>query len=422
MRLELLVLALLPLAFRAACASPADADPLPTRDSESHRTETEESRKTVNSEGLDARSAWRTVDPEYSWSFPRDHGTHPGFRNEWWYFVGHLADSSGNRFGYQLTLFRIGIAPAAPELVSTWTAADLVMGHLALTDVGANRHIFAEALYRATPLLGGFGGPDSVLAWCQAPPGTAGQWTIRWDGEKFDLVARDDRTGISIDLAALPSAEPLLQGPNGYSRKSGRDEAASHYYSVTRLETRGVVGVSDSTQSTGRDEIRSARGDVSLGASRDARFFVTGTSWMDHEFSSNQLGTGQVGWDWFSIQLDDGRDVMMYLLRNETGIDYAHGTLRERDGTVRGLGPEDWILKASGARNTRYPSRWNLEIPNHGIEIELVPLVLDQENVSTIIPGLRYWEGAVEVRAAGRNVGQGYVELTGYGDAGRLPF
>ena len=365
--------------------------------------------------------SWRVVEPDYQWSFPRDHGTHPGFRNEWWYFVGHLADPSGRRFGYQLTLFRIGIAPRAPELQSAWTASDLVMGHLAVTDVESGRHLFAEALYRATPRLGGFGGPDSIVAWCQAPPGTDGRWSIRWSG-RFELSARDERTGVALQLTASPLREPMLQGPNGYSRKSDTEAAASHYYSVTRLETHGIItvpGVATDATDAGATGSAVTRDSGDVAGFPAATFDVTGTSWMDHEFSSNQLGQSQVGWDWFALQLDAGQDIMLYMLRNAAGIDYAHGTIRNGDGSVQWLAPGDWSLHARGQRG-RYPSRWSLRIADR--DLEIVPLVLDQENVSAIIPGLRYWEGAVEVRVEGKRSGQGYVELTGYGDSGRLPF
>jgi len=363
--------------------------------------------------------AWSVVEPDYEWSFPRDHGSHPGFRNEWWYFVGHLADASGRRFGYQLTLFRIGIAPRAPELRSSWTAADLVMGHLAVTDVEGGRHLFAEALYRATPRLGGFGGPpDSILAWCQAPPGTEGRWSIRWSGG-FELAAHDERTGIGVRLTASPLREPLLQGPNGYSRKSDTESAASHYYSVTRLETHGSLTIPEAWA----DANPSARATSAIppASSEGTTFPVTGLSWMDHEFSSNQLGQTQLGWDWFALQLDDGRDVMLYMLRDESGVDYAHGTIRTREGSAQWLQPRDWTLEALGAHQG-YPSGWSLRIADRNLDLEIVPLVLDQENVSAIVPGLRYWEGAVEIQIAGKRAGQGYVELTGYGDAGRLPF
>jgi predicted secreted hydrolase len=239
----------------------------------------------------------------------------------------------------------------------------------------------------------------------------------------------------------------LLQGPNGYSRKSATESAASHYYSITRLETRGRITVPSEwmnatefedasgsalatqsegtkgsaldTDSDGRAASAVASGSAAAVESSGATFDVAGLSWMDHEFSSNQLGQNQVGWDWFALQLDDGDDVMLYMLRDATGIDYAHGTLLKRDGSVEWLEPGDWSLEAR-EEHGGYPSSWSLRIADR--DLEIVPLALDQENVSAIIPGLRYWEGAVELHADGKRAGQGYVELTGYGDSGRLPF
>lgn len=465
MRREMVVLAALMVAcllMPAASGAPSGTDPSgagrklreepasdqSTLEPDVWRTVSPDSELTVDPDSTGAGAiGWLAVDPNYAWSFPRDHGTHPGFRNEWWYFVGHLYDATGRRFGYQLTLFRIGIAPTAPRLDSWWTASDLVMGHLAVTDVAGDRHLFAETLYRATPLLGGFGAADSVLAWSQAPPGTHGRWSIRWNAGRFELSARDERTGVAVELSAAPLEEPLLQGPNGYSRKSGTEEAASHYYSVTRLETRGSITVpasrdpdpepsraaqkapprhpadASSRMETLEAAPRGATPGRPLASPSDVETLEAGgISWMDHEFSSNQLGAHQVGWDWFALQLADGRDLMLYMLRDAEGVDYAHGTLREASGAAHPLEPKDWRLDARRAQGELYPSRWNLEIPEHDIEVEIVPLVLDQENVSAILPDLRYWEGAVEVRAQERAWGQGYVELTGYGESGRLPF
>jgi predicted secreted hydrolase len=208
----------------------------------------------------------------------------------------------------------------------------------------------------------------------------------------------------------------LLQGPNGYSRKSATESAASHYYSITRLDTRGRVTVPGEWMNA--TEFEHANGSAGT-KPRGATFDVTGLSWMDHEFSSNHLGQSQVGWDWFALQLYDGVDVMLYMLRDATGIDYAHGTLLKRDGSVEWLEPGDWSLETR-EEHGGYPSSWSLRIADR--DLEIVPLALDQENVSAIIPGLRYWEGAVELHADGKRAGQGYVELTGYGDSGRLPF
>ena len=347
--------------------------------------------------------AWRVARPDYRWSFPRDHWSHPGYRAEWWYFTGQLAAPGDTvpRYGYQFTLFRVGVLPAAPPWASDWSASDVVMGHAAVTELATGRHTFSETLVRATPLLGGFGRPgagDGLAAWCVAPAGTDGRWTLSWRDNRFTFAMRDARLGIALDLTAEPARPLTLQGPNGYSRKGAAPDNASQYYSITRLATSGTV----------------------TAAGRTVR--VSGTSWMDQEFGSNQLGAAAAGWDWFSLQLGDGRDVMLYLLRDTTGATtWSAGTVGRPGAAPRHLAAADyrvratahWTSRASGAR---YPARWTVEIPSERLLLTVEPLLADQENRSAIATRLFYWEGAVRVRgAAGRPAGRGYVELTGYG-------
>ncbi len=350
-------------------------------------------------------SGWIPARPDYRWSFPRDHWAHAGYRTEWWYFTGQLAapGDSAPRFGYQFTLFRVGVLPTAPPWASDWSASDVIMGHAALTDLAGGRHTFSETLVRATPLQGGFGRPggrgsDSLVAWCVAPAGTDGRWTLRWTGDRFALAMRDTRLGVALDLTAEPARPLTLQGPNGYSRKGAARDNASQYYSFMRLATRGTVTAGGRTVP------------------------VSGTSWMDQEFGSNQLDSAAAGWDWFSLQLGDGRDVILYLLRDTTGATtWSAGTVVRPGAAPRYLAAADyrvhatahWTSRGSGAR---YPARWTVAIPSERLVLTVEPLLADQENRSAIATRLFYWEGAVRVRdAAGRAAGRGYVELTGYG-------
>jgi predicted secreted hydrolase len=348
-----------------------------------------------------ASPQWRDARPDYRWSFPRDHWAHAGYRTEWWYFTGQLAapGDSAPRFGYQFTLFRVGVLPTAPPWASGWRASDVIMGHAAVTDLVSGRHTFSETLVRATPLLGGFGRPgDSLVAWSVAPPGTDGRWTLRWKDYRFAFAMRDARRGIALDLTAEPARPLTLQGPNGYSRKGAAPGNASQYYSFTRLATSGTVTADG----------RAVR--------------VSGTSWMDQEFGSNQLDPAAAGWDWFSLQLGDGRDVMLYQLRDTTGAaTWSAGTVIRPGAAPRYLTAADYQVRAtahwtSGASGARYPARWTVTIPSERLVLTVEPLLADQENRSAIATRLFYWEGAVRVRnAAGRTVGRGYVELTGYG-------
>lgn len=349
---------------------------------------------------------WKMAQEDYAWSFPADHWAHHGYKTEWWYFTGHLQAENGRRFGYQFTFFRIGISPGVPTAASNWAARDLIMGHAALGDLSKQKHYFSEVLYRAVPLLGGFGTyPEPRIAWSQAPAGTDGKWRLSWNGEAFDFEMIDAAQGFNFSLSTQPLKPLIFQGPNGFSRKGinagAEPPSASQYYSFTRLHTTGHVSLGGKTWS------------------------VTGQSWMDKEFGSNQLAPHQVGWDWFSLQLDDGREIMLYLLRDKNGAtDFASGTLVQPDGQTQYLGQQAFRVQAkarwqSPATSSQYPSQWLLTIPQAALALDLVPDMANQENRSRMIANLYYWEGAVDIRQHGKSIGKGYVELTGYGSASR---
>lgn len=371
------------------------------------------------STGGPSERAWQAADPAYVWAFPRDHHAHPRYRTEWWYFTGNLTSPEGRRFGYQFTLFRIGLSPDSLPLASDWASSNLVMGHASISDLDRHEHRFSELLYRATPFLGGFPPEGSpLLAWSRAPVGTDGRWSVRWNGNGFDFTMRDDAQRIAFDLHTTATKPLVYQGPNGFSRKGDAPDAASQYYSFTRLATEGQLAL-DGVDHT-----------------------VSGSSWMDKEFGSNQLAPNQVGWDWFSLQLDDGRDLMLYRLRSsvEPGPvrddDFTRGTVIAQDGSVRYLAPADWTLShtdtwLSPRTNARYPMGWEIEIPSEGVALTVTPTMKAQENVGSLSGGIYYWEGAVVVRGVneigertGQSpivVGRGYVELTGYGQGNRPP-
>jgi predicted secreted hydrolase len=350
--------------------------------------------------------AFRAAGPGYRWEFPRDHHAHPGYRSEWWYLTGVVEDVAdpGRRFGYQLTFFRLGLAPEAPRVDSAWAASDAVMAHLAITDVAAGTHAFSEVVWRAMPLLGGFPPPGApLLAWARAPAGTDGRWALALEGGALRLAARDDARGLGLDLAARPAKPVALQGPDGLSRKSAEDGHASLYASITRLATEGTLTV----------------------AGRSWR--VRGESWMDQEIGSSELAPDQIGWDWWSLRLADGRDVMLYVLRRKDGTEsWRTATLVGRDGKVTLLAPGEWSVRAVGtwrsaATGAVYPSGWEIAVPAEGVRVTATPLVRESENVSQLVPGLAYWEGPVGLTGRdGTPEGDGYVELTGHTGT-RLP-
>jgi predicted secreted hydrolase len=191
----------------------------------------------------------------------------------------------------------------------------------------------------------------------------------------------------------------ILQGPNGFSRKGAGESAASQYYSFTRLATVGTIEVDGQIHQ------------------------VKGQSWMDKEFSTHSLGSGQVGWDWFSLQLDDGRELMLYVLRNAEGnVDTARGTLVESDAQVSYFGRDAFEISVNDSWTSpsgdSYPSEWRIRHADASLDLIVRPQMADQENRSKLIPTLRYWEGAVDVTSPeGKRVGVGFVEMTGYGSA-----
>ena len=325
-------------------------------------------------------------------SFPADHGSHAGFRTEWWYFTGNLTTAEGRRFGYQLTFFRNQLRAEPVARPSAWAAYEVFMAHFALTDVDAGRFYAAERFRRAAQGLAG-ATAEPFRVWLE--PWSAAALT----GEipPLRLVAADGE--VALDLELTPGKPLVLQGEAGLSRKGAEPGNASYYYSFTRLPTAGSIEVGGE------------------------RFAVSGASWMDREWSTSSLSTGQVGWDWFALHLNDGRDLMVYQLRRGDGTadPASRGALIDAGGGSVPLLPEEVALRTRSTWRSPtgaiYPSRWHLSLPNHGLDLELTPLLDDQEHRGAFA----YWEGAVEVR--GINSGQpvagvGYIEMTGYGDAG----
>ncbi len=349
-------------------------------------------------------SDWRAATPSYDWSFPRDHWAHDDYRTEWWYFTGPRESALGPKkeFAYQFTFFRVGLLHDESTLDSNWAATHLVMGHAAVIDLTTGRRFFSEVRYREVPFLAGFAQfPERQIGWCRGPAGTKELWTLDWNGSGFDFSANDGDQNVGFRLSTKASKPLVLHGPNGFSQKSEEPGSASQYYSFTRLETVGELKVAGvETQ-------------------------VRGTSWMDKEFSSSHLRKNQIGWDWFSLSLEDGRDFMLYLMRDEDGtVDFASGTVVYDNGTTRFLKEEDFTVEplqfwTSSETRARYPIRWKVAIPSEGVEFDIRPLYENQENKSRLPGGVHYWEGSVLIE--GMIEGRGFVELTGYGEGNRPP-
>jgi len=332
---------------------------------------------------------FRRADGPRTWDFPSDFGPHPEYQTEWWYYTGILEADQGRTFGYQLTLFRRGLIPPAerPARASDWAAEQVYMGHFALSDIQAGTHRSVEIFSRgAAGLAGARNSPFRV--WVE-------DWSIERNGPgTFRL--RAEAEDAAVDLVLEDRKGLTFHGEEGYSRKGEDPGNASYYFSQTRL---------------------TASGEVRSGAER---FRVEGLSWMDHEFSTSALAPGQVGWDWFSLQLADGSDLMVFQIRRADGSisPYSSGTLVSPEGEALSLDRGDFEIEVAGTwRSPRsgavYPAGWHLRIPGADLVLEVEPLLADQEmDVS-----YRYWEGAVSVRGEkdGEPIsGRGYVELTGY--------
>ena len=317
---------------------------------------------------------YRSALPGYRYSFPHDHFGHPEFQTEWWYYTGNLRDTAGRELGFELTFFRQAVDRKA--VPATWAVRDVYLAHLALTDITGQRFFHAERLNRAGP---GLAGVDEAArrVW-------NGNWNVTWVNDStLNLQAIDPRFTLSLRLRSRKP--PAIHGENGVSQKAQGAGRASHYVSLTRLEVSG---------------------DVKLGEEHRQ---VTGQAWMDHEFFTHQLDQDQVGWDWMSLQLNDGRELMIFQLRRRDGtIDpYSSGTLIERNGSTRHL---KQTRMTAGRRWNSYPVEWSVEAG--GLKLLVKARLDEQELVSKQRQAPTYWEGAVAV--SGDATGVGYLEMTGY--------
>ncbi|MEX1071053.1 MAG: lipocalin-like domain-containing protein [Anaerolineales bacterium] len=333
------------------------------------------------------------ADAPRQFSFPADFGPHFDYQTEWWYYTGNLETADGRHFGYQFTIFRRGILPPeqSEERASDWAAEQIYMGHLAISDVeGEQFHAFQRFARGAAGLAGAESDPYHV--WLE-------DWTITQIGTNIYTLSAVNE-GIGLHLQLTDEKGPILQGNNGLSQKSPETGNASYYYSQTRLQTEGEIYIDGEAYS------------------------VSGLSWKDHEYSTSAMAADQVGWDWFSIQLDDGYELMLYKIRRTDGsIDpFSSGALIAPDGSAVQLAAQDFVIESGDTWNSPhsdadYPMGWSISIPSVDLEIELTPYLVDQElNLAFI-----YWEGAVQVSAIhnGKQIGGvGYVEMTGYA----LPF
>lgn len=336
---------------------------------------------------------WKLALPGYRYAFPYDHFAHPEFRTEWWYFTGNMTSADGRDFGYELTFFRHGRHARPEPSAGVWDSGELYLAHLALTDIGSQRFRHSERLNRAGPGLAG-ADREARRIW-------NGNWSVRLTNDRtweLDAVHPD----FSLHLRLMSEKAPVLHGENGVHQKAAGAGKASHYISLTRLRTSGEIVL------------------------EGKHFAVSGSSWMDHEFFTHSMSDRQTGWDWFSIQLSDDTELMIYRLRNRDGtVDpFSGGTFVAKDGVATQLHLNDlscratatWKSPESGAV---YPIAWEIAVPRLGLVLSAQPRMQAQELRSERRIGPSYWEGAMRftgTRNGSAVSGVGYLELTGYAD------
>ena len=337
--------------------------------------------------------AWRTAEPGWAYQFPRDHGPHRDFKTEWWYFTGNLRASDGREFGYELTWFRQGIAPTLPSgPISRFLTSDFKFAHFAISDIAAGQFDYSQKISRGAYGDAAFGDANpGPLAWID-------DWTLTiLPGGVWQIHATHEGRALTLQLTS--EKKEVIEGETGVSRKAEGPGHASCYYSYTRMHSEGSLTLPGASPLP-----------------------VTGDTWFDHEWATNQLAPGQAGWDWFSLQLADGSDLMLYMMRLTDGREdtSSSGTITGKSGHVTYLKADDfkltplenWHSKATGAN---YPTHWRVQIPSRKLDLDISTPLQNQE---LALPSLSYWEGLIHVTGASATVpitGHGYLELTGYG-------
>ena len=329
---------------------------------------------------------YRLALPGYRYEFPRDHFNHPEYQTEWWYYTGNLRTADGKRFGFELTFFRHGV-DREERTKNVWDVSDAWLAHAALSDIDGGHFYHTERLNRAGA---GLAGSDETKArvW-------NGNWQARWDASGQQLQALAEK--FRIDLTLRSEKAPVIHGTNGISQKAEGEGRASHYVSLTRLPAKGTIEVDGKP------------------------YAVAGLAWMDHEFFTHQLEPTQSGWDWFSMQFDDGSELMLFRLRRKDGTadPYSAGTYVDAKGRSRHLTVSEFSLTpgntwTSAETGAHYPIAWKVTAPSLGLDAAVSTRLKQQELTGKT---MAYWEGAIEVTAKkeGRSVkAVGYLEMTGY--------
>ncbi len=341
---------------------------------------------------LAQKRSFKLALPGYKYQFPRDHASHDDFKTEWWYYTGHLKSEAGKKYGFELTFFRIGVEEPNVPQNSPWQLRNYYLAHFAITDENNKKFHYFEKLNRSGVNTAG-AREDSFYVFNEG-------WLAEWLNGCFYIKADTPEFGIHLTLE--PMKAPVVHGKDGVSQKASRKGCASHYYSMTRLKTDGLLFENGKLVQ------------------------VSGLSWMDHEFGSNQLTEDQVGWDWYSVQLDNGCELMLYVMRRVDGkYDVnSSGTFIDKDGKMTHVTLDQFSQRALGKWKSPtsggvYPMGWNLSVPSLKLQLTLTPTLQEQELVTKSSTGVTYWEGSTSVTGkmgAEAVSGSAYVELTGYSE------
>jgi predicted secreted hydrolase len=344
----------------------------------------------VISTACQQQEAFQYASPAYTLVLPKDHAAHRKFRTEWWYYTGHLTSKEGRKFGYQLTFFRTALSLQDAKPSEEMAQKHVYFAHFAITDEDNRQFYFKEKQSR-----GAFGEANAEEDYYKV---FIGNWSVQDVGKYMLLQAETDSMALVLILEPLKPA--VLHGEKGYSRKGDSPQNASMYYSYTRLKSTGALTLNG------------------------VRHTVEGESWKDHEFGTSQLDQSSVGWDWFSMQLSDSTELMLYTLRQTDGSvgRFSSGTFVAADGSTQHLTKDEFNIevlaqytsKKSGAT---YPAKWNISVPKIGLKVTLTPAVQEQELITQESTRITYWEGSVSIAGTREGkplTGKGYVELTGY--------
>ncbi|HJZ64967.1 MAG TPA: lipocalin-like domain-containing protein [Candidatus Acidoferrum sp.] len=337
---------------------------------------------------------YREALPGYRYEFPRDFFAHPDFQTEWWYATGNVKTSDGRAFGYELTFFRYGVSRDESER-GAWGVRDLYLAHLALSDLDGGHFYHSERINRAGPGIAGVSSREGKV-W-------NGNWSASWNKDGSQQLAAQNED-FQFSLVMKSEKPPVIHGENGVSQKAKGVGRASHYFSQTRLQTTGTIQL------------------------KRKNYIVSGLSWMDHEFFTHQLSPEQAGWDWFSIQLEDKTEMMLFILRRKDGtIDpFSAGTYIDTSGNATHLRAADFSLQPRGAiwkspaTGAVYPIEWSASVPKLELALVAKTRLPEQEIAGRTKLAPSYWEGAMEFSGDRKNVaimGTGYLEMTGYDQA-----